>query len=291
MLVIVGLVVVFGAVVSGYLMEGGVLGVLNQPAEFLVIGGAALGTLLISTPMGVLKDMMRQIMGLMTGASGKDVYVDLLSMLYQIFRQVQQAGVMSLESHFEDPSTSTILTRYPKFLARHAAVDFLADSMKVLIVGGIAAHDLEALLDEDLKVHHDEALRPSSALTKVGDALPGLGIVAAVLGIVITMAHIDGPASEVGHRVGAALVGTVLGILLSYGLAQPIAQAMEQRLAEEAYYCLCIRAGILAVYKGNPPAIAIEFARRSLPHSIRPSFNETEAFCRAAGSAPQAAAA
>jgi chemotaxis protein MotA len=282
---------VFGAVVSGYLMEGGVLAVLNQPAEFLVIGGAALGTLLISTPMGVLKDMMRQIMGLMTGASGKDVYVDLLSMLYQIFRQVQQAGVMSLESHFEDPSTSSILTRYPKFLARHAAVDFLADSMKVLIVGGIAAHDLEALLDEDLKVHHDEALRPSSALTKVGDALPGLGIVAAVLGIVITMAHIDGPASEVGHRVGAALVGTFLGILLSYGLAQPIAQAMEQRLAEEAYYCLCIRAGILAVYKGNPPAIAIEFARRSLPHSIRPSFNETEAFCRAAGSAPQAAAA
>jgi chemotaxis protein MotA len=198
---------------------------------------------------------------------------------------------MSLESHFEDPSTSSILTRYPKFLARHAAVDFLADSMKVLIVGGIAAHDLEALLDEDLKVHNDEALRPSSALTKVGDALPGLGIVAAVLGIVITMAHIDGPASEVGHRVGAALVGTFLGILLSYGLAQPIAQAMEQRLAEEAYYCLCIRAGILAVYKGNPPAIAIEFARRSLPHSIRPSFNETEAFCRAAGSAPQAAAA
>jgi chemotaxis protein MotA len=282
---------VFGAVVSGYLMEGGVLAVLNQPAEFLVIGGAALGTLLISTPMGVLKDMMRQIMGLMTGASGKDVYVDLLSMLYQIFRQVQQAGVMSLESHFEDPSTSSILTRYPKFLARHAAVDFLADSMKVLIVGGIAAHDLEALLDEDLKVHHDEALRPSSAHTTVGDALPVIGIVAAVLGIVISMAHIDGPASEVGHRVGAALVGTFLGILLSYGLAQPIAQAMEQRLAEEAYYCLCIRAGILAVYKGNPPAIAIEFARRSLPHSIRPSFNETEAFCRAAGSAPQAAAA
>jgi chemotaxis protein MotA len=291
MLVIVGLVIVFGAVILGYLMEGGVLMVLNQPAEFIVIGGAALGTLLVSTPIGVLKQMLGQIKGLLTGAAGRDVYVDLLQMLYQIFRQVQQSGVMSLESHFENPSSSAILTRYPKFLARHAAVDFLADSMKVLIVGGIAAHDLEALLDEDLKVHHDESLRPSAALTKVGDALPGLGIVAAVLGIVITMAHIDGPASEVGHRVGAALVGTFLGILLSYGLAQPIAQAMEQRLAEESYYCLCIRAGILAIYKGNPPAIAIEFARRSLPHSIRPSFNQCEEFCRSAGSAPQAAAA
>jgi chemotaxis protein MotA len=162
--------------------------------------------------------------------------------------------------------------------------------VKVLIVGGIAPHDLEALMDEDLKAHHDEALRPSAAMMKIGDALPGLGIVAAVLGIVITMGHIDGPPAEIGHHVGAALVGTFLGILLSYGLMQPVAQAMEQRVTEEAYYCICIKAGLLAVYKGNPPAIAVEFARRVLPHAVRPTFNQTEEFCRAAA-APQAAAA
>ena len=190
---------------------------------------------------------------------------------------------MSLEAHFEDPAKSTILEKYPKFLAHHEAVDFLADSAKVLIVGGISAHDLEALMDEDLKAHHDEALKPASALTKIGDALPGLGIVAAVLGIVITMGHIDGPPAEIGHHVGAALVGTFLGILLSYGMCQPIA-AIEQRVADEAYYCICIKAGLLAVYKGNPPAIAVEFARRVLPHAVRPSFNETEKFCKASAS-------
>ena len=291
MLLIVGLVVVFGAVIGGFMMAGGELLVLVQPSEFVVIGGAALGTLAISTPIKVLKLGMQQIVGLFKGTTPASEYASLLAMLYQIFKQVQQGGVMSLEAHFEDPAKSSILEKYPTFLARHEAVDFLADSVKVLIVGGIASHDLEALMDEDLKAHHDEALRPAAALTKIGDALPGLGIVAAVLGIVITMGHIDGPPAEIGHHVGAALVGTFLGILLSYGMAQPIAAAMEQRIAEEAYYCICIKAGLLAVYKGNPPAIAVEFARRVLPHAVRPSFNETEQFCRAATASPHAAAA
>jgi chemotaxis protein MotA len=290
MLLIVGLIIVFGAVIGGFMMAGGELLVLNQPAEFVVIGGAAIGSLVVSTPPKVLKLGVTQIMALLKGPTPASEYASLLSMLYQIFKQVQQAGVMSLEAHFEDPAKSTILEKYPKFLARHEAVDFLADSVKVLIVGGIAPHDLEALMDEDLKAHHDEAVRPATALMKIGDALPGLGIVAAVLGIVITMGHIDGPPAEIGHHVGAALVGTFLGILLSYGLAQPIAAALEQRVADEAYYCLCIKAGLLAVYKGNPPAIAVEFARRVLPHAVRPSFNETEEFCRAA-TTPQAAAA
>ncbi len=218
----------------------------------------------------------------MSSPPGKEEFTDLLAMLYQIFKQVQQHGVMSLEAHFEDPTKSAILTRYPRFMARHESIDFLADSVKVLIVGGIAPHDLESLLDEDMRAHHDEALRPSAALNKIGDALPGLGIVAAVLGIVITMGHIDGPPAEIGHHVGAALVGTFLGILLSYGMAAPVAQLMEGRVNDASYYNLCIKAGLLAVYKGNPPAIAVEFARRVLPHSVRPSFNETEQFCRAA---------
>lgn len=285
MLMIVGLIVVFGAVIGGYLMAGGHVAVLIQPSEFVVIGGAALGSLIVSTPKTVLRGVISQTKAAMGSGIGKDDYVDLLSMLYQVFKQVQQGGVMSLEPHFEDPAKSPLLTRYPKFLARHEALDFLADSVKIIIVGGIAAHDLEALMDEDLKVHHDEALRPASALTKIGDALPGLGIVAAVLGVVITMGHIDAPAAEVGHHIGAALVGTFLGILMSYGFVQPLAGALEARVNEDSYYCLCIKAGLLAVYKGNPPAIAVEFARRVLPHSVRPTFNETEQFCRAATSA------
>jgi chemotaxis protein MotA len=290
MLIVIGLVIVLGSVIGGYLMAGGNLLVLNQPSEFVVIGGAAIGSLVISTPSNVLKAIVTQVKGVMGSGFTRADYVDLLSLLYLVFKQVQQSGVMSLEAHFEDPAKSPILSRYPRFLSRHDAVDFLADSAKVIIVGGIAAHDLEALMDEDLKVHHDEALRPSVVLAKIGDALPGLGIVAAVLGVVITMGHIDGPVEEIGHHVGAALIGTFLGILLSYGVVQPVAQSLEQRVGDDQYYCLSIKAGLLAVYKGNPPAIAVEFARRVLPHSVRPSFNETERFCRAATKAPDKSA-
>ncbi|MGH9374428.1 MAG: flagellar motor stator protein MotA [Vicinamibacterales bacterium] len=293
MLIIVGLVVVLGSVAGGYLMAGGVLGVLYQPSEYVVICGAAAGSLLISTPTAVLKLTMTQLKSLLGSGITRQEYAELLSMLYLIFKQVQQSGAMSLESHFEDPAKSPIISRYPRFLARHASVDFLADSAKVIIVGGIAAHDLEALMDEDLRAHHEEALKPASAMSKIGEALPGLGIVAAVLGIVITMGHIDGPPSEIGHHVGAALVGTFLGILISYGFVQPIAGGLEMRVGDDQYYCICIKAGLLAVYKGHPPAIAIEFARRVLPHSVRPSFNETEHMCRVAakGEAPAQIAA
>lgn len=284
MLVIAGFLVVIGGVIGGYVLAGGALGVLNQPSEFLVIGGAAIGSLLVSTPAKVLADTWKQIKDALTGAGAtRQDYIDLLTMLYQVFRVVQQSGVMGLESHFEEPAKSPILSRYPRFLARREAVDFLADSAKVIIMGGISAHDLDALMDEDLQVHHEVALRPSTALSKLGDALPGLGIVAAVLGIVITMGHVDGPPEEIGHHVAAALIGTFLGILLSYGFCQPLSSNLEARVADEAYYCLCIKAGLLALYKGNAPAVAIEFARRALPHHVRPTFEETEKFCRKAG--------
>lgn len=291
MLLIVGLLIVVASVFGGFLMAGGALAVLYQPSEFLVIGGAAIGSLVISTPGKVLKLTVAQLKTVMGAGFTRADYVDLLSMLYLVFKQVQQSGVMSLESHFEDPARSSIMSRYPKFLARQEAVDFLADSAKVIIVGGIAAHDLEALMDEDLHVHHQEALAPAGALNKIGDALPGLGIVAAVLGIVITMGHIDAPPAEIGRHVGSALVGTFLGILLAYGFVQPIAVSLEQRVAHDQYYCLCIKTGLLAVYKGNPPAIAVEFARRVLPHDVRPSFNETEQFCRSASKGSDVAAA
>jgi chemotaxis protein MotA len=263
--------------------------VLNQPSEFVVIGGAAIGSLLVSTPGRVLAMTGAQLKDALTGAGAtRQDYVDLLSLLFQLFKVVQQSGAMALEPHFEDPAKSPVLSKYPRFLARHEAVDFLADSAKVIIMGGISPHDLDALMDEDLHVHHETALRPSQALTKLGDALPGLGIVAAVLGIVITMGHVDGPPEEIGHHVGAALIGTFLGILLSYGFIQPLSSNLESRVADEAFYCISIKAGLLALYKGNAPAVAIEFARRVLPHHVRPSFEETERFCRAATSKGEA---
>lgn len=289
MLVIIGSVVVIGAVFGGFLMAGGTLGVLIQPSEFIVIGGAALGSMLISTPMPVLKGIGAQLGAAMGAGLTKADYQDLLALLYQVFKQVQQGGAMSLETHFDEPEKSSILSRYPKFLKWHEALDFLADSVKVIIVGGIAPHDLDALLDEDLRAHHEEALKPAAALTKIGDALPGLGIVAAVLGIVITMGHIDAPPAEIGHHVGAALVGTFLGILLSYGFLQPLAGTLEAKVNSDGAYFVCIKAGLLATYKGNPPAIAIEFARRVLPHEVRPSFADAEKFCKAAASGASAA--
>ena len=275
MLILVGAVVVFAAVIGGFLMAGGVMGVLIQPSEFIVIGGAAIGSLLISTPVPVLQGLAKQVTGAFGSGTTKTDYLDLLAMQFQIFKLIQQSGVMSLEAHFEDPGKSAILSRYKKFLARHDAVDFLADSAKVIIVGGIA-------------VHHADSLRPSATLATVSDALPGLGIVAAVLGVVITMGHIDAPPAEIGHHVGAALVGTFLGILMSYGFAAPLAAALAGRVNEEQYYCVCLKAGLLAVYKGHPPAIAVEFARRVLPHGVRPTFNETEQFCRAAAASNKA---
>lgn len=291
MLVIVGAVIVMVSVIGGYLFAGGDLLVLIQPAELIIIGGAAVGSMLIGTTPSVLKAVGSQVGALLGAGLTKDDFTDLLVMLYKLFRQIQQGGVMSVEAHMEKPSQSAIFGKHQKFLSRHHSLDFLADSMKVIIVGGINAHDLEALMEEDLKIHHDVEGKPAAILTKVGDAMPGLGIVAAVLGIVITMGAIDGPPAEIGHHVGAALVGTFLGILLSYGFIQPLASAMEARVSDDGKYEECIRAGVMAVYKGLPPAIAIEFARRVLPGEVRPSFDETEKLCRAAKSGPEAAAA
>ncbi len=280
MFLIIGALIVVGSVAGGYLMEGGHPLVLNQPSEFLIIGGAAIGSLLIGTPVSVMRQLAGQCARLFGPPAGKSTYAELLAMLFQIFKVAQQNGVMALESHFEAPDKSSVMMKYPKFLARHDAVDFLADSVKVIIVGGIASHDLEALMDQDLEVRHAESSRPAATLGKVADALPGLGIVAAVLGVVITMGAIDGPPAEIGHKVGAALVGTFLGILLSYGFTQPLASSLEQRVTEDGHYERCIKAGVLAMYKGLPPSVAIEFARRVLPDEIRPTFDETEKLCK-----------
>ena len=281
MLFFVGSVIVIVSVLGGFMMHGGEVLVLNQPTEFIIIGGAGLGSVIISTPIKVLKALVGQLKALLGSSPGKAEYLDLLTMMYQLFKVIQQSGIMSLEAHVEKPAESAILSRFPKFLARHGSSCFLSDSVKVMILGGISAYDLETLMDEDLQVHHSEALKPGSAVNKVSDAMPGLGIVAAVLGIVITMGIIDGPPAEIGHSVAAALVGTFLGILISYGFLGPLATSLEHRVEDEGRYEQCIKAGLLSVYKGLPPAIAVEFARRVLPHDVRPSFEETEVACKA----------
>lgn len=291
MLVWVGLVIVAAAVAGGYLWHGGRLMLLYQPAEFVIIGGSALGILVASTPAAVLHGLVSQLKRLMTSAPTRQEYTDLLVMLYQLFRVAQSAGVMALETHLDNPNESSVFSRYPKFLARRGSVAFLADSARVIIVGGISPHDFDHLMYEDLEIRHREALMPAATLTKVGDALPGLGIVAAVLGVVITMQAIGGPVEEIGHKVGAALVGTFLGILLSYGFVQPVAVMLEHRVGEEQNIDQAIKAGILALHKGFAPAIAVEFARRVIPEDVRPTFEETEQLCREARTEAQAVAA
>lgn len=291
MLLIGGILVVAGSVAGGYLWHGGHLGVLWQPAEFVIIGGASIGILMVGTPMHAVKDLVGQLMRLLKAPTGSKEYSDLLVMLYQLFRVAQSSGVMALEPHFDNPAQSPILAKYPNFLARHSALSFLSDSARVIIVGGISPHDLEHLMYEDLEVKQHQNMMPAHTLAKVGDALPGLGIVAAVLGVVITMQAIGGPVTEIGHKVGAALVGTFLGILLSYGFVQPIAGMLEHRVQEEQGIEQCIKAGMLAMHKGFAPAIAIEFARRVIPEEVRPSFEETEALCRSARTDSQSAAA
>jgi chemotaxis protein MotA len=279
MLVIGGMLVVTAAVIGSFLWEGGKIGLLIQPAEFAIIGGSALGTLLVSTPMGVLHELMNQLKRLMTPPPGRKDYADLLVMLYQLFRVAQSTGVMALEPHLDNPEQSSVLSKYPKFLARKLSMAFLADSARVIIIGGISSHDFDQLMYEDLEIRHRESTMPAATLTKIGDALPGLGIVAAVLGVVLTMQAIDGPVVEIGHKVGAALVGTFLGILLSYGFVQPLAANLEHRVTQE----LNIEQAITA--------IAVEFARRVIPDEDRPSFEETEQLCRGARSEAQAVAA
>ena len=280
MLVIVGSLIVLGSVAGGFMMHGGVLGALWQLNEVIIIGGAAIGAMIIGTPISLIKALIARFGGFFKSPPTKDLYLDLLALQYQLYRLTQQSGVMALEAHVEEPEKSTIFSKFPTFLANHHAVAFLSDSVRVIILGGVTPHDLESLMDEDLEVHHHESLKPAQALAKVADALPGLGIVAAVLGIVITMQAIGGPPEEIGHSVAAALVGTFLGILASYGFVQPMSSAMEHAVDAEGRYLVCIKAGLLAVYKGFPPAIAVEFARRTLPEDVRPTFTDSEQACK-----------
>lgn len=277
MFVLIGVGVVIVGVLGGYMLHGGPLGVLVQWSEFMIIGGAGIGSLLVGTPPRVLKQMLGGFQSLMKGEKyTKEEYVKLLKTLYELFHLATREGLINVEQHVEKPEQSSIFKKNEFFLNDHESIQYLCDTMKVMITGGVPPHDVEALLDADLDTYHAEGSAVPSLIQKLGDALPGLGIVAAVLGIVITMQAINGPPEEIGHKVAAALVGTFLGVLLSYGFVQPVATHLELLHQYQARYLECIKAGIVAYAKGNAPIMAVEFSRRVIFSDIRPSFEEVE---------------
>lgn len=282
MLAVIGAAIVLGSVLGGYVLEEGHLMALYQPYELLIILGAAVGALVIATPMPVIKNMFSQIIGVFGASPSKKVYTDVLVMMYELFNVARKDGLVGLEAHIEKPKESAVLSKYSSFIKNQHAVDFLSDTMRLVIMGGVPEHDLDAMLDLDLETHHHENGKPGAALATLADSLPGLGIVAAVLGIVITMGAINGPAEEIGHLVGAALVGTFLGILLAYGFVSPLSTSLGHINEAQGKYFLCIKQGLLAFHKGFAASIAIEFARRAIPDGVRPGFIEVEEACRSA---------
>lgn len=281
MLIIIGFLVVFGSVIGGYMMHHGQIMVLLQISEYIIIIGAALGAVLISNPIGVVKRMFSESFGLLKkNPYDEHAYAELLQLLYRVFTIGQKEGLMGLEQHVENPEASTLFKEFPIFSSHHHAVAFMADTVKILLTDNVEDHTLGEILDMDLEQYHEEAMLVPHAVGKVAEGLPAFGIVAAVLGMIITMGSIGGAASEVGAKVAAAMVGTFLGILLAYGVAAPLAQALEGRVRSEAAYLRCIRTGMLAFARGDKPTIALEFARRSIEPEDRPSFQELEELTR-----------
>ncbi len=289
---IIGIVVVFGCILAGYLMEHGPLKVLVQPAELIIIVGAALGTVLISNPIHTLKQMISGLLGAFGSSKyGEKRYVDTLKMMYELLQKARKEGLVALETDIEEPDKSPLFSKYPDFVKDHHAEAFVCDTMRMAVSGGVEVFDLDQMLDADMEVHHHEASEPVTGLATMADSLPGLGIVAAVLGVVITMGALGGPPEEIGKKVAAALVGTFLGILLCYGLVGPLAVRMGKIGEEQHGYLMVLRVTMIAFLKGVAPIMAVEIGRRTVPGHVRPSFKTVEEACRGAKDAPAAAAA
>src|SRR5579883_3279793 len=274
---IIGIVVVIGAILGGYLMEHGNLKVLIQPAELIIIGGAAIGTLLIANPLPVIIKIIKAMLGVLSsGKYSKDRYLNTLKMLNDLFKKGRKGGISALEGDIEEPENSELFKNYPEVLKDHHVLHFICDTIRTGMSGSVSHYDLDSMIELDLEVHHREVSIPVNALTTVADALPGLGIVAAVLGVVITMGSLGGPPEEIGKKVAAALVGTFLGILLCYGFLSPLAASITKQNDAESEYYHCLRTGLIAYFRGAAPILAVEFSRRSIPADVRPSFKEME---------------
>ncbi len=278
MFVIIGFVVVIASVLGGFWEAGGPFRVLIQPAEIMIICGAGLGALLASAPKSVLQSLLHKSIGALTGSTvTKRTYLSVLKLMYELLYMAQKEGLIALEKHIESPAESSIFSKYADVLSQSTLISFMTDTFRMVIIGGIASHDLEALMEGDIDTQHNDMKKPSAVLSKIGDTMPGLGIVAAVLGIVITMQAIDGPAGEIGKKVAAALVGTFLGIFLCYGFIQPLACNLEIAGETEMQVFEVVKSAIAAFARGFSPLVCVEFARRSIPTETRPEFSEMEA--------------
>ena len=286
MLFIIGFVVVIGSVVGGYTMHHGNLAVLWQPNEFIIICGAALGSMFISNPIKVVKGVGKSLKYLLKGSPYKKAsYIELLTALYVVFKTMKSKGMLEMEAHIENPKESSLFSQYPGFLRNHHAVHFFCDNIRVMTMGVEDHYQIEELMEHDLESHHHEHERIASAMVTMGDAMPALGIVAAVLGVITTMGSITEPPAVLGALIGAALVGTFSGVLISYGFVSPIGKFLGMYFEDEGKYLQCIKVGLLAHLHGNAPVVSIEFARNSIDGTERPSFQEMDAVINNLGTA------
>jgi chemotaxis protein MotA len=282
MFTIIGLVMVLACVMGGFAMVGGPFHVLIQPAEVVVIAGAAAGGLIAGAPGRMRGRIFGAIGRAFTGSTpSKQDYLDLLKLQYEVYTHIRKNGAVALDEHVSNVEKSAIFSKYPSFLKKHHAVDFFRDALKQIVNGTASAEELDVMLDNELDTHHEESAIPLGVVQQVADSLPGLGIVAAVLGIIVTMGHLDAGPEEIGHHVAAALVGTFLGILLCYGILHPIATNTGLQDVSNGKYLRCIKEGVIASLRGAAPIVAVEFARKAIFSDERPSSDETDAACRA----------
>ncbi|MCO5099823.1 MAG: flagellar motor stator protein MotA [Burkholderiaceae bacterium] len=277
MLVLVGYLLVVGSVLGGYALAGGHMGALFQPLELLIIAGAALGSFIVSNNIKVLKAVFQALPGLLKGSKyTKARYMELMALLYDLLQKARKEGLMAIESDVDAPADSAIFQRYPAIAAEHEVMEFVTDYLRMMVSGNLNSFELENLMDNEIETHHHEAMVPSHAIQKVADGLPAFGIVAAVMGVVHTMGSVGKPPSELGQMIAHALVGTFLGILLAYGFVAPLATLLEQKADETTKELQCVKVTLLASMQGYAPSIAVEFGRKVLFSTERPSFVELE---------------
>ncbi len=285
MLVIVGCLIVFGSVFGGFALAGGHLAALYQPLELLIIGGAAVGAFVLGNTVKAQKATLKTLPKVMEGTKyTKALYMDLMALLYDLLAKVRKEGLMSIENDVESPNESPIFSHYPNILANHHVVEFITDYLRLMVGGNLNAFEIENLMDNEMETHHQEGIVPVQCISKMADGMPAFGIVAAVMGVVHTMASIGLPPEELGVLVAQALVGTFLGILLGYGLVGPLASVLEQKLEDSTKMLQCIRVTLLASINGYAPALAVEFGRKVLFSTERPTFLELETHVRQAKS-------
>lgn len=288
MLVILGYILVLGSVLGGFVLVGGHLGALYQPAELLIIGGAGVGAFIVGNNGKAIKATLRSLPLLFRGSKyNKAVYMDLMALLYRLMAKSRQQGMLSLERDIESPAESEIFASYPRIVTDKRLVDFITDYLRLMISGNMNAFEIEALMDEEIETYEHECDVPATALATVGDSLPAFGIVAAVMGVVHTLASADRPAAELGGLIAGAMVGTFLGILLAYGFISPLAGVLRQQCAESTKMMQCIKVTLLSSLNGYAPQIAVEFGRKTLYSTERPSFTELEEHVRNAKATKQ----